>query len=161
MFSIKCIKPIRKVGIKMSIVQSIPRPLVRANQWTIFLSVILTWMTGQELILAIPLLANLLGIIFNFNPIMKFARLFLIKEGEKYIPEDVTQQKFNACIATICLTGGLVCFWLGWELVGYAFTIIVATASLIAILGFCIGCFIFYQIKQYQYRRSLKHRHKF
>lgn len=156
MFSIRYTKQMRKVGIKMSKVQSIPRPLVRANQWTIFLSVILTWITGQELILAIPLLANLMGIIFNYNPIMKSARLFLIKEGKKYTPEDITQQKFNASIATICLTGGLVSFLLGWEIVGYAFTIMVATASLIAILGFCIGCFIFYQFKQYQYRRSLK-----
>ncbi len=154
MLSIKYIKPMRKVGIKM--VQSIPRPLVRANQWTIFLSVILTWITGQEWILAIPLLANLLGIIFNFNPIMKLARFFLVKKGKKYIPEDIIQQKFNACIATICLAGGLVSFLLGWEIVGYVFTILVATASLIAILGFCIGCFIFYQMKQFQYRRSLK-----
>ena len=32
----------------MSEIRSIPRPLVRANQWTIFLSVILTWITGQD-----------------------------------------------------------------------------------------------------------------
>ncbi len=140
----------------MAQVQSIPRPLVRANQWTIFLSVLLTWITGQEWILAIPLTANLMGILFNYNPIMKFARLFLIKEGKKYIPEDLTQQKFNACIASFCLAGGFISFLLGWDIAGYAFTIMVAVASFIAILGFCIGCFIFYQFKQYQYRRSLK-----
>ncbi|CAM5211146.1 hypothetical protein UACE39S_01263 [Ureibacillus acetophenoni] len=140
----------------MSIVQSIPRPLVRVNQWSIFLSVLLTWFTGSEWILVIPLVANLMGIIFNFNPIMKVARLFLIKEGKKYIPEDVTQQKFNSCIASFCLAGGFISFSLGWNIAGYAFTIMVAVASFIAILGFCIGCFIFYQFKQYQYRRSLK-----
>ncbi|WP_338448266.1 DUF4395 family protein [Niallia oryzisoli] len=36
----------------------------------------------------------------------------------------------------------------------YIFTIMVATAAFIAILGFCIGCFILYQWKQYQYRRA-------
>ena len=48
----------------MSEIRSIPRPLVRANQWTIFLSVILTWISGQEWILAIPLVACLLGLYF-------------------------------------------------------------------------------------------------
>lgn len=135
-------------------IESIPRPIVRVNQWTIFLTVVLSWVTGLHWLLLIPLVANLSGILFNFNPIMKIARVF-IKEGKNYIPEDVTQQKFNACIASFCLAGGLVSFSLGWTIVGYVFTIMVAVASFIAILGFCIGCFIFYQFKQYQYRRTL------
>lgn len=140
----------------MSQLSSIPRPLVRTNQWTILISVILTWTSGEAAILLIPLVANLLGILFNFNPIMKLARIFLIKEGKQYIPEDVTQQKFNACIACFCLAGGYLSFLAGWQIVGFIFTIMVAIASFIAILDFCIGCFIFYQIKQYNYRRSLK-----
>ena len=153
---INCIKQIREVGIIMSKVQSIPRPLVRVNQWVILLSVVLTWITGQIWILLIPLIANLSGILFNFNPIMKLAGVFIIKEGKGYIPEDVVQQKFNACIASFCLAGGFISFNLGVAAVGYIFTIMVAVASFIAILGFCIGCFIFYQFKQYQYRRTLK-----
>ncbi|SOC42311.1 DUF4395 domain-containing protein [Ureibacillus acetophenoni] len=137
-------------------IESIPRPLVRVNQWTIFLTVVLAWLTGLHWLLLIPLVANLSGILFNFNPIMKIARVFIIKEVKNYIPEDVTQQKFNACIASFCLAGGLISFSLGWTIVGYVFTIMVAVASFIAILGFCIGCFIFYQFKQYQYRRTLK-----
>lgn len=140
----------------MTQIASIPRPLVRVNQWTIFLSVVLTWITGATWILLIPLIANLLGILFNFNPIMKLARFVVIKEGKQYIPEDVTQQKFNSCIASFCLLGGFMSFTAGWQVAGYAFTIMVALASFIAILGFCIGCFIFYQIKQFKYRRSLK-----
>nr|WP_106782418.1 DUF4395 domain-containing protein [Lysinibacillus timonensis] len=140
----------------MSKIQSIPRPLVRTNQWIIFISVVITWVTGYEWVLVVPLVANLMGILFNFNPIMKFARLFLIKEGKTYIPEDITQQKFNACIASFCLAVGFISFLLGWNIVGYVFTILVAVASFIAILGFCVGCFIFYQFKQFQYRRSLK-----
>lgn len=140
----------------MTQVPSIPRPLVRVNQWTIFLSVVLTWLTSEAWILAIPLVANLLGILFNFNPVMKLARIFLIKEGKKYVPEDVSQQKFNSGIASFCLLGGLVSFLAGWNVLGYVFTVMVAVASFVAILGFCVGCFIFYQLKQWQYRRSLK-----
>ncbi|HEY4624159.1 DUF4395 domain-containing protein [Solibacillus sp. FSL R7-0668] len=135
---------------------SIPRPLVRVNQWTIFLSVILTWVTGQYGLIAIPLVANLLGVLTGFNPIMRFAKLFLTKDIKAYIPEDVGQQKFNATIACVCLAGGLVGFVLNISVLAYSFTFMVALASFIALLGFCIGCFLHFQLKQFQYRNSLK-----
>ena len=135
---------------------SIPRPLVRTNQWTIFLSVVLTWLTGQYWILVIPLIANLLGCTIGFNPIIRGAKYFLRKNPKEYILEDAGQQRFNASIATICLAGGLIGFIAGWEVVGYVFTVIVALASFIAILGFCVGCFIQFQVRQYVYRRRQK-----
>lgn len=141
----------------MENIRSIPRPLVRANQWTIFASVILTWFTGQVWILAIPLIACLLGFFLDFNPIMRVAKLFLKKKPSEYIPEDAAQQKFNSVIAISCLALGLLGFELHWTVVGYIFTAMVGVASFIAILGFCIGCFILYQWKQFVYRRSLKH----
>ncbi len=140
----------------MSQPQIIPRPLVRLNQWTILLSVILTWLTGVSWILAIPLAANLLGVLVNFNPIIRCGRLFLKKAPSSYIPEDAQQQKFNASIASFCLAGGFITFLLKWQVIGYVFTGMVAIASSIAIAGFCIGCFLHFQLKQWQYRRSLK-----
>ena len=135
---------------------SIPRPLVRVNQWTIFLSVVFTWLTGQYWLLAIPLVANLLGVLTGFNPIMRVAKVFLTKELKSYIPEEIGQQKFNATIACICLAGGLLGFALDIPAIAYSFTIMVALASFIATLGFCVGCFLHFQLKQFQYRRSLK-----
>ncbi|WP_438941207.1 DUF4395 family protein [Lysinibacillus parviboronicapiens] len=41
-------------------------------------------------------------------------------------------------------------------MVGYVFTVMVAIASAVAIAGFCIGCFLYFQVKQWQYRRTLK-----
>lgn len=134
---------------------SIPRPLVRTNQWTIFLAVVLTWATGQAWLLLIPLIANVLGL-FGFNPIMRFAKLFLRKEPKQYIPEDAQQQRFNSCIAIFFLAGGFISFIVGWTAAAYAFTMMVAVAAFIAILGFCVGCFIHFQLKQFQYRRRLK-----
>ncbi|MGW6298456.1 DUF4395 domain-containing protein [Peribacillus butanolivorans] len=137
-------------------IRSIPRPLVRTNQWVIFSSVVMALLTGQIWILAIPFTAGLLGLIFNFNPIMRLAKLFLKKRPSDYIPEDHSQQQFNQVIAVICLGLGLISFLLGWTVSGYIFTVMVGLASFIAILGFCIGCFILYQWKQYSYRRSLR-----
>lgn len=153
---VKYIKHIRKVGFRLSLPHAIPRPLVRLNQWTILLSVIFTWITGVVWILAIPLAANLLGVLCNYNPIIRSGKLFLKKAPSAYIPEDAQQQKFNASIASFCLTGGLLSYLLNWHVVGHIFTVMVAIASSIAIAGFCIGCFLHFQLKQWQYRRSLK-----
>ncbi|MFE0507796.1 DUF4395 domain-containing protein [Peribacillus butanolivorans] len=137
-------------------IRSIPRPLVRTNQWVIFSSVVTALLTGQIWILSIPFTAGLLGLIFNFNPIMRLAKLFLKKRPSGYIPEDHSQQQFNQVIAVVCLGLGLISFLFGWTVSGYIFTVMVGLASFIAILGFCIGCFILYQWKQYSYRRSLR-----
>ncbi|WP_332647742.1 DUF4395 domain-containing protein [Lysinibacillus sp. 54212] len=143
-----------------SIPLSVPRPLVRVNQWTIFISVILTWVTGYAWIILIPLIANLLGITFGVNPIMRFAKLFLLKEPKSYIPEDPVQQRFNSSIATFCLAGGFISFSIGWNTIAYIFTAMVAIASFIAILGFCVGCFVHFQLNQLIYRRAQKQRLK-
>ena len=135
-------------------VRSVPRPLVRLNQWFIFLSVVATWASGIEWILALPLLAGILGLTFGFNPIMQVGKLFLRKKPSEYIPEEWAQQQFNQLIAVICLAGGLISYLLGWEIVAYIFTGMVAVASFVAILGFCVGCFIRFQWQQYRYKKS-------
>ena len=134
-------------------IRSIPQPLVRTNQWFIVISVVSAWFTGFEWILSLPLLAGLSGILFGYNPIMRAARRFLKKHPTQYIPEDWEQQQFNQKIAVICLTGGLVSFANGLTVLGYFFTIMVALAAFVAILGFCIGCFIRFQWSKYQSRK--------
>jgi len=136
-------------------IRSIPRPLVKTNQWVIVLSVVLTWVSGIEWLLLIPLLSGLSGLLFGFNPIMQLAKQFLKKDPKAYIPEDWEQQQFNQKIAVSCLAIGFISFWVGWNTLGYIFTILVAVAAFVAILGFCIGCFIHYQWNQYKYRRSI------
>lgn len=132
----------------------IPRPLVRTNQWVIVLFVVASWVTGFGWLLLIPLLSGVGGLLFNFNPVMKFARLFLKKNLKDYIPEDREQQRFNQIIATTCLTFGFIGFLFHLSVLYYIFTIMVSLAALIAICGFCIGCFILFQWKQYRYRRQ-------
>ncbi|MDG4657079.1 DUF4395 domain-containing protein [Ectobacillus antri] len=134
---------------------SIPQPLVRTNQWFIFISVIFTWVTGQGLPLLLPLIAGIMGLIWNFNPIMRFARLFLRKPAAAYIPEDWEQQQFNQLIAVTCLSLGFIGYVMNWMILAYIATSLVAAASFIAILGFCIGCFIRYQWIKYRHKKSL------
>jgi membrane associated rhomboid family serine protease len=113
-------------------------------------------MSGQEWFLFIPFIAGLMGIIFGYNPIMEIRKQFLRKDPKSYIPEDWEQQQFNQKLAVSCLGIGILSFILGWNTVGYIFTALVAVAAFVAILGFCIGCFIHFQWKQYKYRQSVR-----
>lgn len=139
---------------KEASLRGIPRPLVKANQTFIVLSVLAAWFTGQHWILALPLAAGLSGLLFGYNPVIKLAAIFLTKERSYYLLEDWDQQQFNQSIAVFCLTAGLVSFLAGWSVAAYIFTAMVAVAATVAILGFCIGCFIHYQWKMYTYRRK-------
>jgi hypothetical protein len=134
----------------------IPRPLVRTNQWFIIACVILTWVTGIVWVLGAPLIAGLLGLLFHFNPVMRFAKQFLKKHPSEYIPEEYEQQQFNQVIAVICLAVALVSYLAGWVMIGHIFTTMVALAAFTAILGFCVGCFIRYQWMMYRHKTKSK-----
>jgi len=136
---------------------SVPQPLVRTNQWFIVLSVVSAWITGFEWILALPLGAGILGLAFGFNPVMRIAKTFLKKAPSEYIPEDWEQQQFNQLIAVVCLAGGLISYSMGLNGLGHFFTIMVALAAFIAILGFCVGCFIRFQWKKFRARKTVMH----
>ncbi|MNO28285.1 hypothetical protein D3C76_181740 [compost metagenome] len=137
---------------EVAVSKGIPRPLVKTNQAFIVLSVLLSWITAQYWILALPLAAGLSGLMFRYNPVMKLAARFLRKERSAYVLEDPEQQQFNQSIAVFCLAAGLLSFLAGWTVAAFIFTAVVAVAATVAILGFCIGCFIHYQWKMYTYR---------
>ncbi|OKP94413.1 DUF4395 domain-containing protein [Paenibacillus sp. P46E] len=134
--------------------KGIPRPLVKTNQSFIVISVLLTWITAQYWILALPLAAGLSGLIFGSNPVIRLASRFLRKERSAYVLEDPDQQQFNQGIAVFFLAAGLLSFIADWTVAAYIFTAMVAVAATVAILGFCIGCFIHYQWRMYTYRRK-------
>ncbi|MEK4042947.1 DUF4395 domain-containing protein [Paenibacillus sp. FSL H8-0048] len=140
--------------------QGIPRPLVKLNQAFIVISVLLALLTGLHWILAFPLAAGISGLIFGYNPVIRLCSPLLTKPRSAYVLEDPEQQQFNQKIAVFCLAGGLISFLAGWTLAGYIFTIMVGAAATVAILGFCIGCFIHYQWRMYTYRRKQAELHK-
>lgn len=132
----------------------IPRPLVRVNQWAIVVCVVLSWITRSPVWLFVPLLAGLSGLLLGLNPLMQLARPFLRRSLTEYAREDRTQQQFNQVIAVICLALGIVASVLHFPVLAYVFTAIVAAAAFVAILGFCMGCFIRFQWSQFRHRRA-------
>jgi hypothetical protein len=133
--------------------QNIPRPLVRANQWVIVISVIVFMITGQPALLLIPLLSGLYSLFLNVHPIMEITKRFLRKPLNEYIQEDRQQQRFNQILAVSMLLSAFISSLMGWTWLSLMFSAMVLTACSLAILGFCIGCYIHYQISLWRQRK--------
>lgn len=134
----------------------IPRPLVSANQAVIILSVLLTWLFKIPYILLIPMIFGLLGVLFNDNPVMSIGKRFLKKPLDSYHREDPDAQRFSQIIAIVLLTISFIAFLFRLDLVGYIASAMVVVAATVAILGFCVGCYIFYQISLIKQKRNKK-----
>ncbi len=133
--------------------QNIPRPLVRANQWVIVISVIAFMITRQSVLLLPPLLSGLYSLFLNVHPIMEIAKRFLRKPLNEYGQEDKQQQRFNQILAVSMLLSAFISSLMGWTWLSLLFSIMVLTACSLAILGFCIGCYIHYQISLWRQRK--------
>ncbi len=133
--------------------QTIPRPLTRANQWIIVLSVIVSLLLGATWALLLPMLAGISGLVIGKNPVMFAAKALLRKPLSSYIQEDRAQQQFNQWIAVSLLAASLLATWFHQHVLALIFQIMVGLAAAVAIAGFCVGCFVRFQWKQYQYRR--------
>jgi hypothetical protein len=134
--------------------KGIPLPFVRANQWFIFGTVVISLLTKQHYLLTIPLLVGLFSLLFKKNPVFYIVAPFLKKPLTSYLQEDRAQQQFNQWISVICLALSLLGFIAAFPIIGYIFAIMVAVASLVAILGFCIGCFIRFQYLKWKHKRN-------
>jgi hypothetical protein len=134
---------------------TIPKPLVRLNQSFIALSAILYLISSNRLLLILPIIFGLSSIFLNYNPLFVLGKRFLKKPMNEYIQEDKAQQRFNQILALSMYILAFVSISLGQVLVSYIFATMVFLASAIALLGFCIGCFIHYQYHMWKYRRSL------
>jgi hypothetical protein len=132
--------------------KTIAQPLVRLNQIFISSSILLALGFNQLWILWIPLLANLSALLLNYHPVMALAKRFMPKDLSGYEQEDVADLRFNQTIVVSLLSSAILASGLGYPIVALALSIMVVTACVIALLGFCIGCYIRYHINMWMYR---------
>lgn len=132
--------------------QTIPRPLVRANQWVIVISVVAFMLTRVSAILLIPLLSGLSSLILNVHPVMELAKRFLSKPFSQYVQEDKVQQRFNQILAVSMLTLAFISAIFNFTWLSLFFSVMVLLACSLAILGFCVGCYIHYKISLWRQR---------
>jgi hypothetical protein len=128
--------------------KEVPMPYVKANQAGIVLFIIAAFILGQPWIIAalwfIQTVGQLLG--GRFNLFVRIAKPFLHVEGRETQAAEL--QRFNNTLAVLFLTLSLISFALGWIVVAYVFAAMLLLAAGAALLGYCIGCTIYYQYKK-------------
>lgn len=144
-------QPIRKVGKYM---KTIPQPLVKLNQSFVALSALSYLISQNAVFLLIPLFNCALSQIFSKNVIMLIGKKFLRKAYNEYHQEDAADQKFNNLLAMSMFLVAYISHFFNWTVSAYLFTSMVLIASTVALMGFCVGCFIRFQYRMYKYRKA-------
>jgi hypothetical protein len=132
----------------------IPLPIVRLNRWTIAIAVAAglalraPWITTGIFLVVAPaaLWGSRASLIYALGCRI-YARANLTAPTE-----DRRLMRFNNALAASMLGAGQIAFLLHQPIAGWALCIATAVAALVALAGFCFGCFLFYRFKLARYR---------
>lgn len=133
-------------------VDEVPLHYVRGNQTGILLSIVVSVLSQQVWILLLPLIVQLIsrayGVKYNL-----FVRLLSPLFPVSSRTESRELLRFNNLLAILFLIVTLIASLLSFTLLA-CFTLSMLTlAVVLALSGFCFGCFVYFQWKQYRARR--------
>ena len=134
--------------------RDIPLPIVRLNRWMLVVGILGSLALGQPLVttilFAILLPATAIG--QRASLVFQVGKRLYARQIPTAEREDRRMQRFNNAIATILLGAAQLAFLAGVPTVGWVLALMVAIAAAIALTGFCIGCFLYYQLKLQRFR---------
>lgn len=127
----------------------IPMPIVKLNRATL-LTVILVGLIFQQ-----PLATTLLFLILLPAVLYGQRASLIFQVGSRLLRrwnvtaerEDRRLMRFNNSIALVLLSLAQVFFLFNLPIVGWILSLMVAIAATIALAGFCIGCFLYFQFR--------------
>lgn len=137
--------------------KEIPIPYVRTNQAAMVLFITASVLLQQPILILLLWVIQVVGLVSGGkgNLFIMVVKPLLQGHVGKFDTEAFELQRFNNSIAVILLTfSNLFLFVMPWSTAGYVFAGMVAIAALMALFGFCIGCFLYFQFKQFKHRRS-------
>lgn len=128
-------------------------PIVRLNRATLVAGVLVGLFAQQPVVttvlFAVVLGATLFGrrgsLIFRIG-----SQLFPARNAQALAQGDVEDRRlmrFNNAIASVLLGLAQIAFLLRAPLLGWALALLVAAAAALALAGFCLGCFLYTQLK--------------
>ena len=134
--------------------EDIPVPIVTLSRW-VYVIVLLAGLILQQpwlttLVLALVLPPVLLGRRWNLIGIV--GRKLYGAQLRTAPREDRRLIHFNNLIVVVLLALAQPAFLFGYDLVGWVLAGTVILAAGLALVGFCVGCIIFYQFKLAQYK---------
>lgn len=135
--------------------KEIPLVYVRGNQAGIVMTLLVAIGLQQPWLIAILWLIQIIGLIGGptYNLFIAAVQPFAAKRAASGKTEAAELQRFNNSLGIVFLTLSLLAFLAGWTLAGYLFAGMMGVAALAALLGYCIGCTIYFQYKQFRAKR--------
>lgn len=136
-------------------VKEVPITYVKANQTGIVVAVFLAFALQWPWFVALLWVIQVLGLIGGgkWNLFVAISKGFLPQSGTESQAAELT--RFNNALAVLFLSLSIAAFSIGWSMVGYVFAGFLLLAACAALLGYCIGCTIYYQYKQFVSRQRI------
>ncbi|MFC5401657.1 DUF4395 family protein [Cohnella soli] len=135
--------------------REVPMRYVKANQTGIVITVLLALLLDLPWLLAVLWAIQLIGIATDgkLNLFARIGKAVLKNPGQETQALELT--RFNNLLAVLFLTLSLLSFVLGWQIAGYVFAAMLLLAASIALLGYCIGCTVYFWVKQIRAGRRI------
>ena len=132
----------------------IPQSIVKLNRWMLVVGILgglaLQQPLATTLLFAILLPATVIG--QRASLVFQVGKRLFARQLPTAPREDRRMQRFNNSIATILLGAAQIAFLAGAPLVGWVLALAVVAAASVALAGFCVGFFNYYQFKLQRYR---------
>lgn len=128
--------------------KEIPIEYVKANQTGIVLSVAALLVFREPWIVWALWAVQVIGLLTGgkWNVFSAAARAFIKPKGKE--TQALELLRFNNTLAVSFLTLSSISFLTGWQAAGYVFAIMLLGAAGAALLGYCVGCTLYFWIKQ-------------
>ncbi|WP_145326203.1 DUF4395 domain-containing protein [Paenibacillus xylanexedens] len=135
--------------------REVPMRYVKANQVGIVLFVLLSFVFNPIVVLGALWSIQVVGLASSgkLNLFVQIGKAVLTGEGTE--TQAVELQRFNNVLAVLFLSLALISFSLGWVAAGYVFSVMLLAAASAALLGYCVGCTVYFWYKQLRAGRKI------
>lgn len=135
--------------------REVPMRYVKANQVGILLFVILSFLFNPLVVLGLLWIIQVVGLASGgkLNLFVQIGKAVLTGKGTE--TQAVELQRFNNILAVLFLSLALTSFSLGWVAAGYVFSVMLLAAASAALLGYCVGCTVYFWYKQLRAGRKI------
>ncbi|HEU5090644.1 MAG TPA: DUF4395 family protein, partial [Roseiflexaceae bacterium] len=88
----------------------------------------------------------------RWSLVARLGRVLFARQIPTAEQEDSRLMRFNNAIAVLLLGAAQIAFAFGAPIVGWALAGMVAVAAAVALAGFCVGCYLYFQFKLNRYK---------
>ncbi|MGG4402236.1 DUF4395 domain-containing protein [Paenibacillus amylolyticus] len=135
--------------------REVPMRYVKANQVGIVLFVLLSFVFNPLVVLGLLWIIQVVGLASGgkLNLFVQIGKAVLTGKGTE--TQAMELQRFNNILAVLFLSLALISFSLGWVATGYVFSVMLLAAASAALLGYCVGCTVYFWYKQLRAGRKI------